>query len=247
MRISIEKGVVAIGWSEVGDLDLASPESQTDITHMIRQAHPSLSNSHLGGPSLWNFYKRVSIGDLVILSASGARKKVFEVIGDYFFTDDSESVEGYCHQRAAQLTNLGASQVWQDCGGSYAQGQNQRWTFAQCRDTPQALDTVYIEGGRYEVRSTAIERNPDARAKCLDHYGYSCRVCSFNFEEEFGIEGRAFIHVHHRVDIAQSTGAYKVDPIRDLIPLCPNCHAMAHRKRPAFDIEVLTTMRRTST
>ena len=36
MRISMEKGVVAIGWSEVGDLSLAKPKSQTDITQTIR-------------------------------------------------------------------------------------------------------------------------------------------------------------------------------------------------------------------
>ena len=243
MRISMEKGVVAIGWSEVGDLGLAKPKSQTDITQMIKQAHPELKNAHLGGPSLWNFYKRVSIGDLVVLTASGARKKVFEVIGDYFFSDESESIEGYCHQRAAQLTHLNADELWKECGESYLQGQNQRWTFAQCRDTPEALETVYEEGGRYEVRSTAIERNPEARAKCLDHYGYSCLLCQFNFEEEFGAEGRAFIHVHHRIEISRSSGKHYVDPIRDLIPLCPNCHAMAHRKRPAFDIDVLEKMR----
>lgn len=23
--------------------------------------------------------------------------------------------------------------------------------------------------------------------------------------------------------------SYKIDPVRDMVPLCPNCHAMVHR------------------
>jgi 5-methylcytosine-specific restriction protein A len=30
---------------------------------------------------------------------------------------------------------------------------------------------------------------------------------------------------------------YKVDPIKDLRPVCPNCHAMLHQKTPPFSIE----------
>ena len=239
MLLSIEKNVIAIGCLEV-----AEPKSQTDISQLIKQFHPNLKNAHLGGPSLWNFYQRLAVGDLVILTVFGQRKKVFEVTGDYYFTADNESIEGYCHQRSAQLTGLDAEKLWQDCGESFLLGQNQRWTFAQCHETDNAIKNVFEEGARYEVRSTAIERNPEARAKCLAHYGYSCKVCHFNFEAEFGSEGREFIHVHHRVDIAQSMGIHSVDPIEDLIPLCPNCHAMAHRKRPAFEIDSLVKMRK---
>ena len=52
-----------------------------------------------------------------------------------------------------------------------------------------------------------------------------------DFETKYGKIGRDFIHVHH-IDFISSKGGnkHKVDPISDLIPVCPNCHAMLHRK-----------------
>jgi 5-methylcytosine-specific restriction protein A len=32
--------------------------------------------------------------------------------------------------------------------------------------------------------------------------------------------------------LAQVGGEYQVDPIADLRPVCPNCHAMLHSRRP---------------
>jgi len=32
------------------------------------------------------------------------------------------------------------------------------------------------------------------------------------------------------------------DPIKDLIPVCPNCHAMLHRKNPPFTPEEIKDM-----
>jgi len=32
---------------------------------------------------------------------------------------------------------------------------------------------------------------------------------------------------------------YKVDPINDLCPVCPNCHAMLHRRSPPLSIDEL--------
>ena len=41
--------------------------------------------------------------------------------------------------------------------------------------------------------------------------------------------GKGFIHVHHIVPIHTIGKGYKVDPSTDLVPVCPNCHAMLHR------------------
>jgi 5-methylcytosine-specific restriction enzyme A len=32
---------------------------------------------------------------------------------------------------------------------------------------------------------------------------------------------------------------YAVDPLEDLRPVCPNCHAMLHKRNPAFTPEEL--------
>ena len=46
----------------------------------------------------------------------------------------------------------------------------------------------------------------------------------------YGELGKDFIHVHHIVPLNTIGEEYKVDYKNDLIPVCPNCHAMLHRK-----------------
>lgn len=100
----------------------------------------------------------------------------------------------------------------------------------------------YSEGKTKTVLINSYERNPVARQKCIDYYGVVCQVCSFDFEKVFGYIGKDFIHVHHKVDIATIGNEYSVDPINDLIPVCPNCHSMLHKKKPAFLIDELKQM-----
>ncbi|MCC6262119.1 MAG: HNH endonuclease [Bryobacterales bacterium] len=102
----------------------------------------------------------------------------------------------------------------------------------------QAPD-AFPEGGRRTVVLNAYERSPSARAACLNHHGTSCSVCGFDFEARYGEIGRGFIHVHHLVPIASVGQSYLVDPIRDLCPVCPNCHEMLHRREPPYSIEEL--------
>lgn len=102
----------------------------------------------------------------------------------------------------------------------------------------EEVDTneVLIEGASKTISVNVFERNPVARAKCLAHYGYKCIVCSFDFEEFYGSIGQSFIHVHHIVPLSETSGEYELDPIKDLVPVCPNCHAMIHRTRPILTI-----------
>ena len=87
---------------------------------------------------------------------------------------------------------------------------------------------------KFEVKATRYERSLINRALCLEYYGYSCYVCGFNFEKTYGEIGHQFIHVHHIVPVSQIGSGYIIDPIKDLIPVCPNCHAMLHRKNPPY-------------
>jgi hypothetical protein len=97
----------------------------------------------------------------------------------------------------------------------------------------------YSEGKTKKVLVNSYERNPIARKKCIEHFGLNCQVCDFNFKEKFGELGKNFIHVHHKMDIATIGNEYSVNPIVDLIPVCPNCHSMLHKKKPAYSIEEL--------
>lgn len=97
----------------------------------------------------------------------------------------------------------------------------------------------YVEGSVRRVNVNAYERDSAARAECLSHWGVRCAVCAFNFEEVYGEIGRGFIHVHHLVPLASIRGAYELNPLRDLVPVCPNCHAMLHSSDPPLSIEEL--------
>lgn len=76
-----EQGLIGVGWSDIGDLAERNPTSGKEISKWIRSSYPQLGNSHLGGPSLWNFFGEMSLGDLVIVASKGKRFGVFKVTG----------------------------------------------------------------------------------------------------------------------------------------------------------------------
>lgn len=102
-----------------------------------------------------------------------------------------------------------------------------------------STSSKYSEGARCTVSINAYERNPKARAACIAHHGLTCSVCGFNFVQIYGTLGEGFIHVHHINPIGKIGNEYEINPIKDLIPVCPNCHAMIHRTEPALTIEQL--------
>jgi 5-methylcytosine-specific restriction enzyme A len=108
-------------------------------------------------------------------------------------------------------------------------------------DQPRGLDgQSFPEGGLTRVEVNRYERDPRARRRCLQHWGYRCAVCDLSFEERYGPLGRRYIVVHHLRELSQVPPGYEVDPVNDLRPVCPNCHAMIHRgPGPALAIEEL--------
>ena len=109
--------------------------------------------------------------------------------------------------------------------------------------TPEIEEqNVYIEGSPNQVVVTKYERNPFARKTCIAYYGLACVVCGFSFESIYGELGKDFIHVHHLKQVASIGEEYKIDPIKDLRPICPNCHAMIHRRKEPYLIEDIKEM-----
>jgi 5-methylcytosine-specific restriction enzyme A len=97
----------------------------------------------------------------------------------------------------------------------------------------------YREGSVRQVLVNAYERNRAARQACISHHGLACAACGLLFEERYGPLGAGFIHVHHVVPLSEVGPDYELDPIQDLRPVCPNCHAMLHRQRPPLAPEAL--------
>lgn len=97
--------------------------------------------------------------------------------------------------------------------------------------------TVYREGHVREKSLTVFERSTAAREKCLEYYGTKCFICQFDFKTFYGPVADGYIQVHHLLPISDIGEEYEVDPVKDLRPVCPNCHAIIHRRRPSYSIE----------
>jgi hypothetical protein len=93
------------------------------------------------------------------------------------------------------------------------------------------------EGARLRVESDRYERNGEARERCLAQYGAACVACGVDFGRVYGEGAAGFIHVHHLTPLATVAADYVVDPVRDLRPVCPNCHAVIHLREPPFTID----------
>ena len=111
---------------------------------------------------------------------------------------------------------------------------------AKERFYPDELESgQYIEGAKKQIRINAYERDTKARNACIEHHGFRCAVCNLLLEEQYGDIGKSFIHVHHIKPLAELGIQYKLDPVTDLRPVCPNCHAMLHRPEKVLSIEEL--------
>lgn len=102
---------------------------------------------------------------------------------------------------------------------------------AGARTLPAALDDEpLIEGAELAVVSDRFERNKKARALCIAAHGAVCAVCGFDFGRVYGSELAGIIDVHHKVPLSEIREGHVVDPVDDLVPLCPNCHRAIHSK-----------------
>lgn len=101
-----------------------------------------------------------------------------------------------------------------------------RFTVANELDETEIPD---VEGLRKPVFVNVYERSAEARKKCIQHKGCVCAVCGFDFEKVYGELGKGFIHIHHKTPISSIGKNYVINYETDLVPVCPNCHAMLHR------------------
>ncbi len=95
-------------------------------------------------------------------------------------------------------------------------------------------ESEYREGAVQSIKVNRYERDKKARDVCLSHYGYVCQVCHVKLSDIYGAIAKDLIHVHHIKPISEIGESYEVNPISDLIPVCPNCHAVIHLKIPPY-------------
>jgi len=100
----------------------------------------------------------------------------------------------------------------------------------------------YREGKKGTVQINTYERNPAARQACIKYYSAKCFICGFDFGQFYGNNFEGLIHVHHLNMISKSNSQHAVDPIKDLRPVCPNCHMVLHTQKDGYTVEEVIAM-----
>ena len=170
-----------------------------------------------------------SLEHIKLIEEQGYQLKTFSM--QHYVNDEGKTVIKSFEPKLEDKQLIATPDKW------YAASENQQTDLK----IPEEVKTPekYIEGATTTVSINAYERNPKARAKCISHYGCQCYVCEFDFKAVYGDIGKDFIHVHHEVPLANIKQEYEVDPIKDLKPLCPNCHAIIHRTHPPLAVDKL--------
>lgn len=95
----------------------------------------------------------------------------------------------------------------------------------------------YPEGTLLRIATNRYERDRRNRAAAIAIHGSLCSACGVDFGKLYGPVAAGYIEVHHVTPLSELGPGYVVDPQHDLIPLCPNCHRVAHRRDPPFTID----------
>jgi hypothetical protein len=101
------------------------------------------------------------------------------------------------------------------------------------RFLPKRFAESWLEGGQTTVILSKNERSPLIRNRVLDKYGVVCLACSLEPSHP------RVIDVHHLDPIAEGE---RTTTLEDVIPLCRNCHALAHTQDPPLPLATLKEM-----
>lgn len=103
-------------------------------------------------------------------------------------------------------------------------------------------ETPLWEGAVRQITVNAYERDPEARRQCIEAHGTTCCICGFNFGAVYGPEAEGYIQAHHLRPLSESGGRHVVNPIEDMRPVCPNCHAVLHLGGKCRSVEEVRQM-----
>ena len=110
--------------------------------------------------------------------------------------------------------------------------------------SPEELpdDRKFEEGATTQVLINRYERDRAAREQCIRHYGAICVACGMSLADRYGSEVSGLIHVHHISPLASIKRTVEIDPVHDLRPVCPNCHAVIHSVREPRTVDQVKEM-----
>lgn len=94
------------------------------------------------------------------------------------------------------------------------------------------------EGTVRRVIANSYERDPRNKAMAIKLHGTACFGCDLEMSATYGDIAEGYIHIHHLIPLSELDAPRAPGP-RDLVPLCPNCHAVVHLRRPPLTIAEL--------
>ncbi|MCH1960058.1 HNH endonuclease [Romboutsia hominis] len=109
------------------------------------------------------------------------------------------------------------------------EGQIEKDIFNEIED--MNYKTLHKEGNIKYQLSKKYERSPKNRLEAIKIHGTKCLICGFDFKEIYGDRGEGFIEIHHIIPLSELNEETEINPKKDLIPVCSNCHRMIHRER----------------
>lgn len=111
---------------------------------------------------------------------------------------------------------------------------------------PAEIVSGLPEGSKMQVQVNRYERDRRNRAAALAIHGHACMACRVELGDKYGAPATGLIEVHHTRPVSELGPDYIIDPRTDLVPLCPNCHAVAHRRSPPYSVDELRTLMMTT-
>ena len=193
---------------------------RTDILNIVEQLLPWFIREHVDSEFniLYDYEDPEYVHSLwqAIKTTPELKNLNNNLIGERKYTEVIRLYENYLHDKKSRQSSV----VSQESTDNF---DNSELT------SKDYTDNLLSEGELREKHLTYHERNPKLREQCIDIYGWKCKACGFDFEKVYGVLGKEYIEVHHLFPISQTEGCHEVDPTKDLVPLCANCHAMIHR------------------
>lgn len=190
-----------------------------------------IGRSAQDSPETWSLAtKAFKPGDTVSIAVNGEILDAIDEVPDGLWRSFDFELVRYGRVKMgeeviASLAEVGGAAISAVLSGVFANG-----LFGYPMTSHEGLP----EGSVMTIQVNKYERSPVNRQRCISHYGSSCWVCEMDFGDTYGPSAKGYIEVHHRVPVSQLGENYIVDPIRDLIPLCSNCHSAAHTRNPPF-------------
>ena len=167
-----------------------------------------------------------------LIEENGYKLKTFKMV----YSDNNKDENGVGPPKIAGFDPVMKDKILKRIGSNwYASDDEIGSALPEEIQNPQQ----FIEGASQLVSVNKYERSIEARQYCIEHHGYICAACDFDFEKVYGDIGRHYIHVHHIIPLSKIRKEYVLDAVTDMVPVCANCHAIIHRTQPSLTVSEL--------